>query len=291
MTRIDEALKQAGSPAADHRGMVLVGDLGNRNDPYRLDEYPREHTAPAEGIEYPPYFEGVEARAVPPTAWEAAPSGFDADLSDRLTRSGDPARLEQYRRIAALMHESHARRRSKVVIVTSALPEEGRTTTAVNVALILAESYGHRVLLIDADLREGSHGIAGALGAAGLAEVLRGQLPRLPFLQSSPQLSLLPAGAADAGSLDALTSTRMRELLAHCAGQFDWVLLDTPPVSVLPHPRLLATIAKSVLFVVGAASTPLPAVDRAIADLGSESIIGTVLAGIGSGTQEDQATE
>ena len=74
-----------------------------------------------------------------------------------------------------------------------------------------------------------------------------------------------------------LTSARMQALLEEAAASFDWVLLDAPPVGLMPDASLLARLTNAVVFVIAAGSTPYALVERAIADLGRECVIGTVL--------------
>ena len=78
----------------------------------------------------------------------------DADLQARLvTGTSSTVSLEQYRKLGAVLHEAQAQNQTKTVMITSALPHEGKTLTVVNLALTLSESYARRVLVIDADLR------------------------------------------------------------------------------------------------------------------------------------------
>ena len=69
----------------------------------------------------------------------------------------------------------------------------------------------------------------------------------------------------------------MAEVIDTCAGRFDWVLIDTSPVGVLPDAQVLARLVGAVILVIGAGSTPAVAVERAIAEIGPDSILGTVL--------------
>jgi Mrp family chromosome partitioning ATPase len=74
-----------------------------------------------------------------------------------------------------------------------------------------------------------------------------------------------------------LTSERTRAVIRDAAARFDWLLLDTPPVGLLPDAQLISRLSEGILFVIGAGVTPYPLVQRAIADLGAEHIVGTVL--------------
>jgi capsular exopolysaccharide synthesis family protein len=163
-------------------------------------------------------------------------------------------------------------------MITSAVPHEGKTLTVVNLALTLSESYARRVLVIDADLRWPCvHTVLGIQNERGLSETLRDGRHEIPFTEVSSHLSALTAGHPGPTPLAGLTSERMGEVIQECAARFDWVLIDTSPVGVLPDAHVLARLAGGVLFVIAAGSTPATAVERAIGELGPDSIIGTVL--------------
>jgi capsular exopolysaccharide synthesis family protein len=137
------------------------------------------------------------------------------------------------------------------------------------------------VLLIDADLRGPSvHGLLGISNRSGLQEVLRDNSQELPLVQVSPTLSVLTAGQADSTPLAGLASERMRLLLDDCASRFDWVLIDVPPVGLLADAQILGHLTGAVILVIRAGSTPHALVERAIAQIGRESIVGTVLNGV-----------
>jgi capsular exopolysaccharide synthesis family protein len=169
----------------------------------------------------------------------------------------------------------------KTVVVTSAAPREGKTLTVVNLALTLSESYARRVLVIDADLRWPSvHRVLGITAETGLSEALGRLSSQLPLVEVSPLLSVLPAGHPKPNPLACLSSDRMQAVVNECASRFDWVLVDTPPVGVLADAQLLARRVQGVVFVIRAGATPFSVVERAIAELGRESVIGTVLNGV-----------
>ena len=93
----------------------------------------------------------------------------------------------------------------------------------------------------------------------------------------SPNLSVLPAGQAGGTTIAALSSDGMRMVVSEAAKQFDWVLLDTPPVGLLSDAHLVARVTDGVLFVIAAGSTPYSVVQRSIAEIGADRIVGTVL--------------
>jgi protein-tyrosine kinase len=222
---------------------------------------------------------GVTAPSLP--AHGGAAPGTSAIGESRLLGHDEmsPVALEQYRRVAAVLHELHLDRGFRTLLVTSALPREGKTFTIVNLALTLSEAYQRRVLVIDADLRRPSvHSVLGIQVERGLIDVLDGTLADPPILTVTPTLSLLPAGTPRAAApLAGLSSQRMRDVVGDLSARYDFVLLDTPPVGLLPDAQLLTRLAEGVLFVIRAGVTPFPAVERAIAALGRECLVGTAL--------------
>jgi protein-tyrosine kinase len=191
----------------------------------------------------------------------------------------DPAMVEQYRHLAAVMH--HAQKASGVssVMITSALPAEGKTLTATNLALTLSESYQRRVLLIDADLRRPRmRDVFGLPATAGLTDSLATPRDgRLPVHQVTPTLWVLTAGRALPDPMSLLVSPAMKELLDDAKDSFDWVVVDSPPIAILPDANLLAAMIDTTLLVVSARSTPYPMVQRAAQAVGTNRILGVVL--------------
>jgi capsular exopolysaccharide synthesis family protein len=204
------------------------------------------------------------------------PEAFEGKLV--VSASIPPVSLEQYRRLAGAMHALQVERSLNMLMVTSAVPSEGKTLTVTNLALTLSESYARRVLLIDADLRRPTvHDVFGLPNVAGLADVLRTDHGPISVLQVSRLLSVLPAGRLDASPMAGLTSDRMRNLLEQSSTEFDWVLLDAPPVAGMPDAQLVAGLTRAVLFVIEAGVTQFRLIDRAMTELGKEYVIGTVL--------------
>jgi protein-tyrosine kinase len=221
----------------------------------------------------------VPVRPAPKTSTrEAAPIGESALHARLVTGSLDGVGLEQYRRLAASLHDAQAGAGLKTVMVTSALPREGKTLTTANLGLTLSNAFARRVLIIDADLRWPSmHTLFGVPSTRGLSETLADDAIEPEFVSVSERLSLLTAGQPGPTPLAGLSSTRMQTLLEQFGRQFDWVLIDTPPVGLLPDAHLLARLAGAVVLVIGAGSTPSAAIERVVTELGPECIIGTVL--------------
>jgi protein-tyrosine kinase len=238
-------------------------------------------SAPAEafsiGALAPPY-DPAPATAVGPTGLFR---GFNPALAEKLvtTAVDSGALVEQYRKLAATLHYAQKERGTRIVMIASAVASEGKTLTASNLALTLSESYRRRVLLIDADLRRPSvHTVFEVPNIFGLIDELKAVTPgRLSMLEVTEHLSLVTAGRPDPDPISALTSQRMRDLVRDAAAQYDWVIIDTPPVGLLPDANLLSSMVDVAILVIGAGKTPHGLVERAVNALGRERILGVVL--------------
>jgi capsular exopolysaccharide synthesis family protein len=223
-------------------------------------------------------------RRLGPQAHGAGELAAPEDASARLVTGAVSAlAVEQYRRLAATLHDAQVNTSLKTVMITSAAPHEGKTLTTLNLALTLTDSYARDVLIIDADLRWPSmHALLGVSNTRGLTDALTDEHIELPVVRISDGLHLLTAGRPIATPLARLSSPRMAKLLHECGRRFEWVLVDTPPVGLLPDAHLLARSVGAVILVIGAGSTPAATIERTVADLGPERIIGTVLNRVGT---------
>ena len=186
---------------------------------------------------------------------------------------------EQYRRLAAVLHDAQSTTRLQVVMVASAVAGEGKTLTAANLALTFSESYQKRVLLIDGDLRRPTlHSVFRLETTSGLADGLSSTSDtKVMVRQVSTRLAVLPAGRPSSDPMAGLTSERMKQLLDEARQSFDWVILDTPPVMLLPDAHLMTSMVDGAVLVIRAGSTPFELVRRAAEALGRSRIVGTVL--------------
>jgi succinoglycan biosynthesis transport protein ExoP len=154
----------------------------------------------------------------------------------------------------------------KVILVTSALPEEGKTTTSINCAIVLAQK-GARVLLIDADLRRpGIHRTLGVFQKTGLTNVLTGSITLQQATVRSlvvPTLFVLPAGTPPPNPAELLASAKMGEVLATLREQYDHIVIDTPPTLPVTDAVVMATRADAVILVTRAGSTTKHALRQA----------------------------
>jgi protein-tyrosine kinase len=187
--------------------------------------------------------------------------------------------VEQYRKLAATLNEMKRERQAKVILITSAMSGEGKTLTAMNLALTLSESFQHRVLLVDADLRRPQlHERFQVSSVTGLNDSLKSWPDRpLSVVQISPHLLLLPAGGPDSDPMRVLSSDRMRRVITEASKEFDWVILDSPAVANLPDAHLLTSLADLAVVVAAAGRTPYVAIARTVDVIGRERVAGIVL--------------
>jgi succinoglycan biosynthesis transport protein ExoP len=156
----------------------------------------------------------------------------------------------------------------KVIMVTSSLPFEGKTTTSINCAFVLAQK-GPRVLLVDADLKAPRiHRVLGLPSSCGLSSLLEegsNVTDREAIVQYSrvANLFVLPAGPASTDPSQLLDSGTMKKKLAEWRKVFTHVVIDTPPVLASSDPLVLSAEVDSVLLTVLASHTPKPALLRA----------------------------
>ena len=305
MSRVDEALNRARGNvrviSGPHSRTDLTAFTREREDTpdAGIGAYPVEQQGRPERTKTGPRETAAIAPAIRPAASVPSPArtpiepqvehGLFAQPACRFNeavkgkvvigRDTSPVSIEQYRRLAATLHGLHVSSGLRTIMISSALPRDGKTLTTTNLALTLSESYGRRVLLIDADLRKPSiHEVFGLDNTMGLADGLQtGALGSLPVTEVSPTLTVLTAGAPDHRPMAGLTSERMATILKEAVARFDWVLIDTPPIGLISDAQLLAGLVDGVLLVVGAGSTDHAAVTRTVQALGRERILGVVL--------------
>jgi polysaccharide biosynthesis transport protein len=177
---------------------------------------------------------------------------------------------EAYRAIRTSLSGQLPANGPRIISVNSSQPLEGKTTTAVNIAMALAVG-GARILLIDADMRRPSvHKALRMTNDRGLSQLLAGQARMREVVQRThdPNLLCITAGRTPANPSELLASDRMRALLAGLeAGPFDWIVIDTPPVLAVTDAVILAPLVHAVTFVIGAEMTRWRLAERAVETL------------------------
>jgi succinoglycan biosynthesis transport protein ExoP len=162
---------------------------------------------------------------------------------------------EAYKQLRTSILLSTAGRAPKTLLITSAKPEEGKTTTAVNTAVSLAQT-GARVLIIDADLRRPMiHHIFNIVNAAGLSTALSRDVTEedvLALIEFQPEsgLHLMPSGPIPPNPSELLGSDQMKQMLQMLAPHFDHIVIDSPPITNVTDGVLLASLVDGVILVV-----------------------------------------
>ncbi|MEE9412372.1 MAG: XrtA-associated tyrosine autokinase [Methylococcales bacterium] len=171
-----------------------------------------------------------------------------------------------------------------ILLITSSLPKEGKTYTALNLALSMAMEKGKKVLLIDGDVASPS--IANLLGISdqrpGLIELLDGKIANINqiLIQTNlPGFSVIPSGAAHAYSTELLASTVMKKLVHDLSTRYSdrIVIFDSPPVLAASQASVLAQVVGQVVMVVEAESTPQAIVQDALQKVDSCDVVGMLL--------------
>ena len=172
---------------------------------------------------------------------------------------------ESYRALRTSLLLSSLGAPPKVIMITSALPQEGKTTTSINCAVVLAQK-GIRVLLIDADLRRPSiHKTLGMGPRSGLSNVLTGSATLQQAITRSsvlPHLAVLPAGTPPPNPAELLASSNMRDVLEELRGQYDHIVVDTPPTLSVTDAVVLSPRADAIVLVIRSGQTTKQALRR-----------------------------
>ncbi len=213
-----------------------------------------------------------------------------------ITVSGDHARelRDEMRRIKwpvlanAFGDQSKEIERSNVVMVASATSGEGKTFTAVNLAMSIAAEKDFDVLLVDGDIAK-SHAseLFGLTEYAGVTDYLSGEVPHIMDVivgTDVPGLSLLPAGRADEHASELIASNRMSGLVTDLSELVPntVVLFDSSPILQTNESQVLSRNVGQVLLVVAASKTPQPAVKEAVSLLGPDVIVNAIFNGMKS---------
>ena len=279
MSRIQDILSKAERDGTARRTRALVDEavapppipIAGRNPSTAAPPFDPTPHAPA----------GTPAATAEAVAPEPAriPTGtLDMHLAAALAPQSLAA--EQYRSLRTRIKRSENGRTVRTIVVTSPNKGDGKSLTAANLAVTMAQEFQQRVLLLDADLRRPSiHKLFGFQEGPGLSDVLMGAIELNQALVEVPDyhLTLLPAGSMPSHPAELLGSAAMRRVLDTLRTRFDRVLIDMPPVAPLADLHIVAPMADGLLMIVRAGVTPKPAIERALAGLDVTKVLGLVL--------------
>jgi protein-tyrosine kinase len=189
---------------------------------------------------------------------------------------------EEFRTLRSRLYQIREKMPLTKLMVTSALPKEGKSFVAANLAQVLVRQHGRRVLLIDADLRNpGMHRHLGAKQTPGLSDYLIGASDEFAILHRGQMdnLFFVPAGQVASGAPELLSNGRLKLLLQRVEPLFDWIVLDSPPVIPVADSTVLSNFCDGVLMVVRSYATPCDLAARARAEFEDKLLLGVVLNG------------
>ncbi len=191
--------------------------------------------------------------------------------------------MEEFRTLRSRLYQLREKQTLSKLLITSALPKEGKSFTSSNLAQVLARQHGRRVLLIDGDLRNPQlHRLLGTDPGPGMFEYLRGETDEASIIQRGQleNLFFIPAGNYSSNPAELLANGRLRTLLNRLESTFDWIIIDSAPAVPVADATLMAKDCDGVLLVVRSNSTPTDAARRARREFADRNVVGVVLNGI-----------
>jgi protein-tyrosine kinase len=283
MSRIHEALKKAESERGAAQSMDVAAPLAavesvNHNGrPAPSKEVLTQVSTGTVVLGAELQFEDVLAHCAHPR-WNPEPR-----MNLFLNSSKHVHSTEQLRTLRSRLYQFRSQERLRIILVTSAIPGEGKTFVAGNLAQAIVRQHERRTLLVDADLRcPRQHLALGAPLMPGLSHYLSGDADEMAVIQHGQEgnLCFVPGGQTVANPTELLSTGRLKTLLERVAPAFDWVLVDSPPCLPVADARLLADVCDGIVLVVKAGSTPLELVQKAQQTFQGKKILGVVLNGV-----------
>jgi protein-tyrosine kinase len=281
MSRIHEALKKAQEERAAQQSMRNLNMQGS------LAEVVSLPSAPAAVMDIP-----VLAPSIPADQ-PAGALTYEMLANCRRERwTPDPKALlfanadenavgkEVFRTLRTRLYQVRAVQPLKVVLVTSALPGEGKTFVTSNLAQSLIRQREKKVLLIDADLRiPNLHTPLGAPLSPGLSDYLLGEKDEISIMQRGrdENLYFIAAGKSVRNPNELLATGKMERLLQRLSPIFDWILVDSPPTIPVSDTTILAKMCDGLLMVIRAGSTPYDLAQKACSEFSDRPLLGAVL--------------
>ena len=207
-----------------------------------------------------------------------------------LTDQGSLA-AEKFRVLGLRLKNLREKRKLNRIVVTSTIPEEGKSLCAANLALNQSRSRVLRTLLLDGDLRRPT--LASRFGLSrslpGLAECLEGarRLSEVIYKLSGTNLWFLPAGVPPENPLELMQSGRMAELLDRLGKAFDWVIIDSPPLMPLADTTFWAKLSDGILLVVREGVSEKKALERVLEIVDRSAIVGVIVNSCSNGDHKN----
>jgi capsular exopolysaccharide synthesis family protein len=187
---------------------------------------------------------------------------------------------EAFHLLGVRLRHMRRQRPLKKVLVTSSIPQEGKSMVAANLACTLALRTQQKVLLLEGDVRRPTQSkIFGIPSKPGICEWLSGERPLVKSMYrlEGPGIWILPAGSATGNSLELLQSGRAIPMMEQLTDWFDWVVIDSPPILPLADTSIWTNIADGILVVTRQGTTRKQQLKRGLEALANQKVIGAVL--------------
>lgn len=187
--------------------------------------------------------------------------------------------IEQYRLLRSKISGLNGNHAGRTFAVTSARKGEGKSLTAVNLAIVMAEDAKKKILLIDGDMRKPSiHTFFNCKGEYGLADLLsnRCDIDSAVVPSGIKNLTLLLAGGPLESPSDLIATPLLKEIIEKLKKRFDYIIIDSPPIIPFADMNILSDIVEGVLLVVRAEKTPKEMILEALKTLNKENVIGVI---------------
>jgi len=274
MSRIHEALQRA---YLERGRMPVLSD-------FQVAE-PDRVPIPSDSDAEPIVKANIEIDGMTRHAWTPSIASLPT-LADRGTS------VEQFRALRSHIYQARFEAPLKTILIASGMPSEGKSFVAANLAMSLARNSTHNILLIDGDLRRPSlHTLLGAPNSVGLSDFLEGKAGVSDILQrdqdhgkgedgstkNAANLTLITSGNSTDHSTELVAGKRMKELIMSVSPNFDWIIIDAPPVLAASDAVEISRAVDAVLLIARGASTPYEVAQHAQAAFGNSRILGFVL--------------
>jgi protein-tyrosine kinase len=280
-----DLLKRAENRAASkwetvetHVGPEVINFAANRETVHTEADLPARTESVVSNTEESPLDQRLQAldrlRSLPISL---APQSRLVCLTDRENPAAEAIRL-----LGVRLKDLRRVRPLKKLLITSTIPQEGKSTIAANLACALAHVSGERTLLIDGDLRRPSLSqMFGVQTPSGMFECLKSEGNPLKSIYRLTDTGLwfMPAGKASSDPIELLQSPKLSALMEQCAAWFDWIVIDSPPVLPLADTSVWSRLADGVLLVTRQGVTEKQPLQKGLEALDKKKLLGALVNG------------
>jgi len=196
-----------------------------------------------------------------------------------LPESESPA-VEAFHLLGVRLRHLRSERALKKVLITSTIPQEGKSMVAANLACTLALRTQQKILLLEGDMRRPTQSQVFGIGShPGICEWLQGgrSLRKSIYRLEGPGIWILPAGSPTSNSQELLQSTRLSAMMNQLTSWFDWIIIDSPPVLPLADTSVWTNLADGILLVTRQGITEKRQLQRGLEALDPQKLIGALL--------------